>query len=62
MCAASCRAWSPTTSTRSRPTGRSGPGLLSAQGKALFDFMLWADGDDVLIDCEREAAATWRGG
>jgi folate-binding protein YgfZ len=31
-------------------------GLLSAQGKALFDFLLWADGDDVLIDCEREAA------
>ena len=31
-------------------------GLLSPQGKALFDFLLWADGDDVLIDCEREAA------
>jgi folate-binding protein YgfZ len=31
-------------------------GLLSAQGKALFDFILWADGADVLIDCEREAA------
>ena len=31
-------------------------GLLAAQGKALFDFILWADGDDVLIDCEREAA------
>ena len=27
-------------------------GLLSAQGKALFDFLLWADGDDVLVDCE----------
>jgi folate-binding protein YgfZ len=27
-------------------------GLLSPQGKALFDFVLWADGDDVLIDCE----------
>ncbi len=26
--------------------------LLSPQGKALFDFFLWADGDDVLIDCE----------
>jgi hypothetical protein len=26
--------------------------LLSAQGKALFDFILWADGGDVLIDCE----------
>jgi hypothetical protein len=31
-------------------------GLLTAQGKALFDFVLWADGEDVLIDCEREAA------
>ncbi|HYW17587.1 MAG TPA: folate-binding protein [Allosphingosinicella sp.] len=31
-------------------------GLLTAQGKALFDFILWADGDAVLIDCEREAA------
>jgi folate-binding protein YgfZ len=27
-------------------------GLLSPQGKALFDFFLWADGDDILIDCE----------
>ncbi len=27
-------------------------GLLSAQGKALFDFFLWADGDAILIDCE----------
>ena len=32
-------------------------GLLTAQGKALFDFILWADGADVLIDCEREAAS-----
>src|SRR4051812_28246558 len=31
-------------------------GLLTPQGKALFDFILWADGDDVLIDCEAEAA------
>lgn len=31
-------------------------GLLSAQGKALFDLILWADGEDVLIDCERAAA------
>lgn len=30
--------------------------LLSAQGKVLFDFFLWADGDDILIDCEREQA------
>lgn len=31
-------------------------GLLSPQGKALFDFLLWADGDDVLIDAERARA------
>ena len=30
--------------------------LLSAQGKCLFDFLLWADGDDVLIDCEAQSA------
>ena len=30
--------------------------LLSPQGKALFDFLLWADGDDVLVDCERNQA------
>jgi len=30
--------------------------LLTAQGKALFDFILWADGDDVLVDCEAEVA------
>jgi folate-binding protein YgfZ len=26
--------------------------LLSPQGKALFEFILWADGEDLLIDCE----------
>lgn len=31
--------------------------LLTAQGKALFDFLIWGDEQDVLIDCEREAAA-----
>ncbi len=30
--------------------------LLTPQGKALFDFLIWGDGDDVLIDCERDAA------
>jgi tRNA-modifying protein YgfZ len=30
--------------------------LLTPQGKCLFDFFIWADNDDVLIDCEREAA------
>jgi folate-binding protein YgfZ len=31
-------------------------GLLTPQGKALFDFILWAEGGDVLVDCEAEAA------
>ncbi|WP_116091063.1 YgfZ/GcvT domain-containing protein [Sphingomonas crusticola] len=31
-------------------------GLLSAQGKALFDFLVWEDGADLLIDCERDQA------
>jgi folate-binding protein YgfZ len=31
-------------------------GLLSAQGKCLFDFMIWADGDDLLLDCEAAAS------
>jgi folate-binding protein YgfZ len=26
--------------------------LLTAQGKAMFDFLVWADGDDLLLDCE----------
>ena len=30
--------------------------LLTPQGKVLFDFLLWADGDDVLVDCEAEQA------
>jgi folate-binding protein YgfZ len=31
-------------------------GLLTPQGKGLFDFLLWADGDAVLIDCEAAEA------
>ena len=31
-------------------------GLLTPQGKALFDFVLWADGEDVLIDAEAAQA------
>jgi len=31
-------------------------GLLTPQGKTLFDFILWADGDDLLIDCEADQA------
>ncbi|MGN6374248.1 MAG: CAF17-like 4Fe-4S cluster assembly/insertion protein YgfZ [Sphingomonas sp.] len=31
-------------------------GLLTPQGKALFDFILWADGDGILIDCEADQA------
>jgi len=31
-------------------------GLLTPQGKCLFDFLVWADGEDLLLDCEVEAA------
>ncbi|KRB80900.1 aminomethyltransferase [Sphingomonas sp. Root710] len=31
-------------------------GLLTPQGKALFDFLVWADGEDLLIDCEESQA------
>lgn len=31
-------------------------GLLSAQGKALFDFIVWGEGQDLLLDCEAAAA------
>src|SRR6478735_8267191 len=31
-------------------------GLLTAQGKCLFDFLVWEEGDDLLLDCEGEAA------
>jgi len=31
-------------------------GLLTPQGKALFDFLVWRDGDDLLIDCEAAVA------
>src|SRR5256885_15080906 len=31
-------------------------GLLTPQGKCLFDFIVWSDGDDLLLDCESEAA------
>jgi len=27
-------------------------GLLTAQGKALFDFLVWPDGDGLILDCE----------
>jgi folate-binding protein YgfZ len=30
--------------------------LLTPQGKVLFDFLIWADEGDVLIDCETDAA------
>jgi folate-binding protein YgfZ len=33
-------------------------GLLTPQGKALFDFLLWADGEAVLLDCEAAEAAS----
>lgn len=31
-------------------------GLLTPQGKALFDFLIWPDGEAVLIDCEATRA------
>jgi folate-binding protein YgfZ len=31
-------------------------GLLTPQGKTLFEFILWADGEDVLVDCEAAQA------
>jgi folate-binding protein YgfZ len=31
-------------------------GLLTPQGKCLFDFLVWDDGDELLLDCEAEAA------
>jgi folate-binding protein YgfZ len=31
-------------------------GLLTPQGKCLFDFIIWADGADLLLDCEAAAA------
>lgn len=30
--------------------------LLTPQGKALFDFLVWRDGDNALIDCEADVA------
>ncbi|WP_298302330.1 folate-binding protein [uncultured Erythrobacter sp.] len=30
--------------------------LLSAQGKAMFDFFVWSEGEDILLDCEAETA------
>ena len=30
--------------------------LLTPQGKVLFDFLIWGDGDDLLIDCEATQA------
>ena len=30
--------------------------LLTPQGKAMFDFIVWADGSDLLLDCEGDAA------
>lgn len=30
--------------------------LLSAQGKHMFDFLVWRDGDDLLLDCEATVA------
>ncbi len=46
-----------TNDTRTLAAGRPvWAGLLTAQGKAQWDFILWPDGDDVLIDCEADQA------
>jgi hypothetical protein len=42
------------------PGGPLWAGLLSPQGKVLFDFILWADAEDVLVDCEAEQAEALR--
>jgi hypothetical protein len=31
-------------------------GLLTPQGKCLFDFIVWGDGEDLLLDCEAAGA------
>jgi folate-binding Fe-S cluster repair protein YgfZ len=31
-------------------------GLLTPQGKCLFDFIVWEEGDELLLDCEADAA------
>ncbi|HEV2594528.1 MAG TPA: folate-binding protein [Sphingomicrobium sp.] len=31
-------------------------GLLTPQGKCLFDFIVWGEGEDLLLDCEANAA------
>ena len=41
--------------TKVAPDAPQWGGLLTAQGKAQFDFLLWDDGDAILIDCEAEA-------
>ena len=40
-----------------RPGAPAWAALLTPQGKLLFDFILWADGDDILVDCEDAQAA-----
>lgn len=37
-----------------RPDAPQWSALLTAQGKVLFDFFLWAEDDDILIDCAAE--------
>jgi tRNA-modifying protein YgfZ len=32
-------------------------GLLTPQGKCLFDFLVWSEGNDLLLDCEADAVA-----
>ena len=45
-----------TNDTAALDAGPLWTGLLTPQGKALFDFILWPDGDAVLVDCEAAQA------
>jgi folate-binding protein YgfZ len=47
-----------TNDVAARESGPVWAGLLTPQGKALFDFILWGDGEDVLIDCEADQSET----
>ena len=44
--------------TQATPAAAKFAALLTPQGKALFDFLVWADGDDLLLDAEATQAET----
>ncbi|SIP92828.1 hypothetical protein SAMN05880590_101261 [Rhizobium sp. RU35A] len=44
-----------TTDVEGLPTGEARPGaLLTPQGKILFDFLIWREGDGFLLECDGE--------